>query len=240
MLYTTEYRDVDRQSDRAARDAFGRPGRVAPMNPAPGFEVLRASLLDTLIGDLRARFEVDRCTLRLDVPGDIYPVVYEARTDRTRSLVGDTSVPVRGQPVVEALLRGADQIVQPDWRAASDDPAFVAMLETLRHRRPGGDGDPRRRPAAGDDLAARALRPAGMEPRGAPARLRRRRHGGRAARSRGLSDRPRQGRRRQVDPGEPGEQPQPHLARAPAGRLRRPRRAAGRRAARRDGRAARP
>ena len=99
------------------------------MNPAPGFEVLRASLLDTLIGDLRARFEVDRCTLRLDVPGDIYPVVYEARTDRTRSLVGDTSVPVRGQPVVEALLRGADQIVQPDSRAASDDPAFVAMLE---------------------------------------------------------------------------------------------------------------
>jgi GAF domain-containing protein len=38
-------------------------------------------------------------------------------------------VALRGQPVVEALLGGAEQVVQPDTRAASDDPAFLAMLD---------------------------------------------------------------------------------------------------------------
>jgi GAF domain-containing protein len=92
-------------------------------------EALRSTLLETLVVELRMRFRVDRCTLRLDVPDELYPVVHESRTDRARSLVGDTSVRLRGQPVVEALLRGADQIVQPDSHTASEDPAFVTMLE---------------------------------------------------------------------------------------------------------------
>ena len=129
MLYTTEYRDVDRQSYRAAGDAFGRPRRGAPMNPAPGFEVLRASLLDTLIGDLRARFEVDRCTLRLDVPGDIYPVVYESRTDRARSWSATRACPCAasrwsrrcsGEPIRSSSpTRARRRTIPRSWRCSS-------------------------------------------------------------------------------------------------------------------------
>ncbi|HET6867033.1 MAG TPA: GAF domain-containing protein, partial [Solirubrobacteraceae bacterium] len=37
-------------------------------------------------------------------------------------------VSLQGQPVVEAILAGAEQVVQPDTAVASDDPAFQAML----------------------------------------------------------------------------------------------------------------
>jgi GAF domain-containing protein len=89
---------------------------------------LRATALDAIVAALREQVGVDRCTLRLDVAGEYFPVVHEALTAGTGSLIGDRKVSLQGQPVVEAILGGAEQVVQPDCAVASDDPAFQAML----------------------------------------------------------------------------------------------------------------
>ena len=98
------------------------------MNAEPGARELRAAGLDAIVARLRQAVAVDRCTLRLDVADEFYPVVHEARTLSTRTLIGDRSVPLQGQPVVEAILAGAEQVVQSDAKTASDDPAFQEML----------------------------------------------------------------------------------------------------------------
>lgn len=92
------------------------------------YRLLRAAALDAIVVALREQVGVDRCTLRLEVAGDYFPVVHEALTAGTGSLIGDRRVSLQGQPVVEAILAGAEQIVQPDCAVASDDPAFQAML----------------------------------------------------------------------------------------------------------------
>jgi len=89
---------------------------------------LRAAALDALVAALREQVGVDRCTLRLEVEGEYFPVVHEALSTGTGSLIGDRKVSLQGQPVVEAILAGAEQVVQPDAAVASDDPAFQAML----------------------------------------------------------------------------------------------------------------
>ncbi len=83
------------------------------------------SILDTLRTDLQA----DRCTLRLDVPGETFPVVAESCGAGVGTLVGERTIVLRGQPVVEAMLSGVGQVVQEDCATASDDPAFHAMRE---------------------------------------------------------------------------------------------------------------
>jgi GAF domain-containing protein len=89
---------------------------------------LRAAALDAIVAALREQVDVDRCTLRLEVEGEYFPVVHEARTPGTGSLIGDRKVSLQGQPVVEAILGGAEQVIQRDCAVASDDPAFQAML----------------------------------------------------------------------------------------------------------------
>jgi GAF domain-containing protein len=88
------------------------------------FDIRMQHILD----DLRNALDADRCTLRLDVPGETFPVVHESLGEGVGSLVGERTVVLRGQPVVEALFSGVDQVVQRDCPAASDDPAFHAML----------------------------------------------------------------------------------------------------------------
>lgn len=90
--------------------------------------LLRATALDAIVAALREQVGVDRCTLRLEVEGEYFPVVHEALSAGTGSLIGDRKVSLQGQPVVEAILGGAEQVVQPDCAVASDDPAFQAML----------------------------------------------------------------------------------------------------------------
>ncbi len=75
-------------------------------------------------------FDVGRCTLRRDVPGETYPVVCEALAPGVAGLIGDTRVDLRGQPVVRAMAAGSGQVVQPDSRAAfPGDEAFARMLD---------------------------------------------------------------------------------------------------------------
>lgn len=92
------------------------------------FLLLRAAALDALVAALREQVGVDRCTLRLEVEGEYFPVVHESLSAGTGTLIGDRKVSLQGQPVVEAILGGAVQVVQPDCASASDDPAFQAML----------------------------------------------------------------------------------------------------------------
>jgi GAF domain-containing protein len=80
-----------------------------------------------ILDALRTALRADRCTLRLDVEGATFPVVHESLGEGAGTLVGERTIALRGQPVVEALLSGADQVVQDDCAAASDDPAFHAM-----------------------------------------------------------------------------------------------------------------
>jgi GAF domain-containing protein len=89
---------------------------------------LRGAALEAVVSTLRAEVAVDRCTLRLDVPGQYFPVVHESLKPGARTLIGDREVSLQGQPVVEAILSGAEQVVQPDTATASEDPAFQAML----------------------------------------------------------------------------------------------------------------
>lgn len=89
---------------------------------------LIGAALDGLVREMRERVGVGRCTLRLDVEQDYFPVVYESRLDGVRTLIGDQEVSLKGQPVVEAILGGIEQVIQPDCASASDDPRFQAML----------------------------------------------------------------------------------------------------------------
>jgi GAF domain-containing protein len=98
------------------------------MTDEGGYRSLRAAALDAIVGALRETVAVDRCTLRLDRAGEYFPVAYESRTTRAGTLIGDRDVSLLGQPVVEAILAGAQQVVQTDSATSSVDPAFQEML----------------------------------------------------------------------------------------------------------------
>ncbi len=102
---------------------------MRPVGDADGYRLLRAAALDGIVSALRENVVVDRCTLRLEVEGEYFPVVHEARTANAGTLVGDREVSLQGQPVVAAILSGAEQVVQTDSANASNDPAFQRMLE---------------------------------------------------------------------------------------------------------------
>jgi GAF domain-containing protein len=90
---------------------------------------IRAAALDAIVIALRQAFDVQRCTLRLEAEGEFLPVAHESCVPPAQPLIADRRVALPGQPVIEALLAGAEQVVQPDTRAASDDPAFLRMLD---------------------------------------------------------------------------------------------------------------
>jgi GAF domain-containing protein len=86
--------------------------------------------VDDVLAELLAATGCSRVTLRRDHPGDYaFPVVAEALAPGVASLVDERSVDLRRQPVVRELALGR-QVVQHDTRAAYDDPAFHAMLDT--------------------------------------------------------------------------------------------------------------
>ena len=89
---------------------------------------LVGSTLQGIVDWLQEAFQVDRVTLRRAVPDDFYPVVFEARTERARTLIGDTEIDLRGQPVVRVLSEDRAQVVQHDSRTAFDEPRFQRML----------------------------------------------------------------------------------------------------------------
>ena len=86
--------------------------------------------LQAILEELRVTLDVGRCTLRQPLPGDVYlPVTHEVLAGGAPVIADDTSVDLRTQPVPRRLAAGERQVVQEDCRAASDEPAFHAMLE---------------------------------------------------------------------------------------------------------------
>ncbi len=86
--------------------------------------------IDSILGDLLRALGASRVTLRQDLPGEYaFPVTHEALAPGVPSLVDERKVELRKQPVVRELMRG-QQVVQPDCRAAFDEPAFQQMLDT--------------------------------------------------------------------------------------------------------------
>lgn len=84
----------------------------------------------SILDELLAATHASRVTLRRNDPGDYaFPVVEESLSPGIRSLREERTVDLRTQPVTRELMRGR-QVVQDDCRAAFDDPAFHAMLET--------------------------------------------------------------------------------------------------------------
>jgi len=84
--------------------------------------------IDGVVDRVRHELGASRVTLRVDIPGRVFPVMYESLEPGIAS-IRDDDVPMRGQPVVEHLLAGGGQVVQPDCAAASDDPAYHEMRE---------------------------------------------------------------------------------------------------------------
>jgi GAF domain-containing protein len=98
------------------------------MGPMTGSGELQGAVLQSFVEKLRLMFGVGRCTLRLPLRGT-FPVVYEALADGVGSIVDDTQVDLRGQPVVRVIQEERRQVVQEDCRRAHDDPAFQRMLD---------------------------------------------------------------------------------------------------------------
>jgi GAF domain-containing protein len=88
-----------------------------------------SSGIDQLLEELLAELGVQRATVRVDEPGAVFPVRYEALAPGTASLRDDT-IDLTKQPVPRLLADLGGQVVQEDAAAAfPDDEAFHEMLE---------------------------------------------------------------------------------------------------------------
>jgi GAF domain-containing protein len=86
--------------------------------------------IDDILAGLLRETGASRVTLRRDLPGAYaFPVSNEALAPGAASLKDERTVDLRTQPVVREIAQGR-QVVQADSRAAFDDPAYQAMLET--------------------------------------------------------------------------------------------------------------
>lgn len=99
------------------------------MSTIQAIDDLQDRALDLVVEELRLMFDIERCTLRRERSGQTFPVVHEALAPGVGSLIGDTKVDLRGQPVVRVLTESGSQVVQDDCRTAFADEAFQRMLD---------------------------------------------------------------------------------------------------------------
>lgn len=90
---------------------------------------LQDRALDAVVDELRLMFDIGRCTLRRERSGETFPVVHESLAPGVGTLIGDTSVDLRGQPVVRVLTETGGQVVQDDCRTAFAEESFQRMLD---------------------------------------------------------------------------------------------------------------
>jgi GAF domain-containing protein len=85
--------------------------------------------IDELIEGLRAELGVQRATVRVDVPGAVFPVRHEVLAGGAKSLRDDPTDMAK-QPVPRVLAEHGGQVVQEDAAAAfPGDEDFHAMRE---------------------------------------------------------------------------------------------------------------
>jgi len=81
-----------------------------------------------IVEELRERTGATRTTLRLDTPGDVFPVVAEALAAEARSIRGETAIDLRRAATFQFLDRERRNLVQSDC-AAGDFPAPPELIE---------------------------------------------------------------------------------------------------------------
>ena len=75
-----------------------------------------------LVDELREATGALRVTLRLDTPGEVYPIVAESLAPGARSLAGDTSIDLRKAATYEYLERTLQPLVQNDFVDVAEPP----------------------------------------------------------------------------------------------------------------------
>jgi GAF domain-containing protein len=95
----------------------------------PALEDLWSVATQAILDRVRTALDVQRCTFRQPVQAAYaFPVTFESRAERMRSLLGDFTIVQTGQPVIVKLLAERQQVVQEDCGIASTDPLFHKML----------------------------------------------------------------------------------------------------------------
>ena len=75
-----------------------------------------------IVEKLLERTGASRTTIRLDTPGDVFPVVAEALAPGVRSIRDDTAIDLRAAPTFQFLERGRRNLVQDDCSAGENPP----------------------------------------------------------------------------------------------------------------------
>lgn len=84
---------------------------------------------DEVVGELLAATGASRVTLRLDRPGEVFPVVAEALAPGVRSIRDATEIDLRGAKTFQFLEREQRLLVQEDCLV--DEPVTPAELIEL-------------------------------------------------------------------------------------------------------------
>lgn len=89
----------------------------------------RADSLEQIAAELIEATRASRVTIRLDTPGDVYPVAAEARAPGVRSIRGATEIDLRKAATFKFLDRERRTLVQRD--CLQDEPAVPPELIEL-------------------------------------------------------------------------------------------------------------
>ena len=79
--------------------------------------------LQAIIDELHTATGASRTTLRLDTPGQDFPVAAEALAPGIHSIAGDTSFGIRGSGTVDHMEREQQILIQPDLLGVQPAPA---------------------------------------------------------------------------------------------------------------------
>ena len=88
----------------------------------------RSIAYQSIIEELRGKTDATRTTLRLDTPGQVFPVVAEALGPGARSIAGDSSIDLRAAATFEYLDSQQRNLIQADC-SAGDFPAPPELIE---------------------------------------------------------------------------------------------------------------
>jgi maleate isomerase len=106
---TIEYRHRDRA--RRAASGTGSPGVVTEDGSDMGIDVDR---LERVLEDLREATAASRVTLRLDTPGEVFPVAGEALAPGIRSIRDATEIDLRAARTFQYLEERKEILIQDD------------------------------------------------------------------------------------------------------------------------------
>jgi maleate isomerase len=85
-------------------------------------------VLQEIVEELLKQARASRVTIRLDTPGQVFPVVAEALEEGTRSIADDASIDLRASATFKFLERERRNLIQEDC-AAGEFPAPPELIE---------------------------------------------------------------------------------------------------------------